>query len=52
MKTWNLIDAQDHLDDIVQSALAHNPQRVERDFGKGAVVVLSAVDYMRLTGER
>jgi len=49
MKTWSLMDAQDHLEEVVQSALEHKPQRVVRDFREGAVVVLSADDYARLT---
>ncbi|HEU4560937.1 MAG TPA: hypothetical protein VFS20_24005 [Longimicrobium sp.] len=48
MKTWNLIDAQDHLEVVFQSALDGEPQRIEQDFGRGAVVVLSAEDYARL----
>ena len=48
MKTWDLIDAQDHLEHLFQSALEHRPQRIEPGFGDGAVVMLSADDYTRL----
>lgn len=48
MKTWNLIDAQDHLEYIFNSALDHRPQRIRQDFGRGVVVMLSAEDYDRL----
>jgi hypothetical protein len=48
MKTWNMIDAQDHLEHIVQSAIEHRPQRIRLDMGGGEVVVVSAEDYARL----
>ena len=48
MKTWNLIDAQDHLEHIVNSAIDHRPQRIRPDFGRGEVIVVSAEDYARL----
>jgi hypothetical protein len=49
MQTWNLIDAQNHLEDLIQSALDHRPQRIELGFGVGAVVMLDEGDFARLT---
>ena len=48
MKTWNLIDAQEQLEHIVNSAIDHRPQRIRPDFGRGDVVVVSVKDYERL----
>lgn len=47
MQTWNIIDATDHLDELILNAIEHRPQRVEM-FGLGAVVVMNAEDYARL----
>jgi len=47
MKTWNLADAQERIEDLVESALGQ-PRRVELGLGRGAVVVLGAGEYARL----
>jgi len=49
MRIWNLLDAQEHLEDVVDGALEHQPQRIEPGFGSGAVVVMSEEDYRVLT---
>ena len=46
--SWSLQDAKNKFSQVVAEALAGKPQRVTRH-GKDAVVVLSAVDYDRLT---
>lgn len=51
MKTWNMIDAQEQLEHIVDSAIDHRPQRIRLDFGRGEVIVVSAEDYARLAAK-
>lgn len=46
---WKLAEAKNKLSEVVRRALVEGPQRIER---RGeSVVVLSARDYARLTGE-
>lgn len=45
---WNLQDAKNRFSALVDAALAGQPQRVSRR-GKPAVVVLSAVEYDRIS---
>lgn len=50
MKNWKLADADEELTRIVRQAVHHSPQRLTLD-GDLQVVVLSAAEYARLTGE-
>ncbi len=47
---WNLADAKNRFSEVVNLALTEGPQRVRRR--KDTVVVVSAAEYERLTGER
>ena len=47
MKDWPLRDAQNRFGDVVDAALAGEPQRVTRS-GKPAVVLLAEEEYERL----
>ena len=47
MKTWLVKDARAHLGDVIDGALAGEPQRVARR-GREAVVVVSEADWERL----
>ena len=47
---WNLADAKNRFSEVVNRALTEGPQRVRRR--KDTVVVVSAEDFERLTGER
>lgn len=47
---WQLAEAKNRLSEVVGKALGEGPQRITR---RGeAVIVVSEVDYTRLTGER
>ncbi|HEX2081625.1 MAG TPA: hypothetical protein VHG08_28235 [Longimicrobium sp.] len=50
MRNWNLIEADGQLREIADAALCCGPQRVTLA-DEFAVVVLSAAEYARLTGE-
>jgi PHD/YefM family antitoxin component YafN of YafNO toxin-antitoxin module len=50
MKNWKLADADEELTRIVRQAVHHAPQRVTLNEDL-QVVVLSAAEYARLTGE-
>jgi prevent-host-death family protein len=47
---WNLADAKNRFSEVVNLALTQGPQRVRRR--KDTVVIVSAEEYERLTGER
>jgi len=47
---WRLADAKNRFSELFTLALSVGPQRVRRR--KDAVVVISARDYERLTGQR
>lgn len=50
MKNWKLADADEELTRIVRQAVHHSPQRVTLNDDL-QVVVLSAAEYARLTGQ-
>ena len=47
---WNLADAKNRFSEVVNLALTEGPQRVHRR--KDTVVVMSAEDFERLSGQR
>lgn len=47
MNTWNIVEAAERVDELFQRAIDGQPQRIEVP-GGGAVVVVSAADYVRL----
>lgn len=47
---WKLADARNKLSEVVKRALTEGPQRVTRR--NDAVVIISATEYQRLTGQR
>lgn len=51
MKKWKLEDAKNRFSEVVREALAEGPQLVTRS-GRDAVVVMSAVEYDRLSAPR
>jgi hypothetical protein len=50
MKNWNVTDADGQLSELALEALCCGPQRMMLD-GEVNLVVLSAAEYARLTGE-
>ena len=51
MKTWLVKDARARLGDVMDAALAGEPQRVSRR-GRDAVIVMSEAEWERLRPER
>ncbi|MFI5454548.1 MAG: type II toxin-antitoxin system prevent-host-death family antitoxin [Isosphaerales bacterium] len=47
---WNLADAKNRFGEVVNLALTEGPQRVRHR--KDTVVVVAAIEYERLTGQR
>ena len=50
LKMWQLMDAKNRFSELVEKALHAGPQHVSRR-GVDAVVVVSAVDYGKLTSK-
>jgi prevent-host-death family protein len=46
--TWSVADAKARFSELIQTAMAHGPQRVTRH-GRDAVVVVSQSEWARLT---
>lgn len=51
MKTWLVKDARAHLGDVMDAALAGEPQRVARR-GREAVMIVSEKDWERAQGSK
>ncbi len=49
MKTWLVKDARAHLGDVIDAAIAGEPQRIARR-GREAVVMVSEEEWARRTG--
>ncbi|MDA8327864.1 MAG: type II toxin-antitoxin system Phd/YefM family antitoxin [Betaproteobacteria bacterium] len=49
MHTWQLQEAKSRFSEVVDLTLSEGPQMVTRR-GQDAVVILSALDYRRMTG--
>ena len=49
--TWQLQEAKQRFSELVRQALDHGPQTVTRH-GQETVVVISAADYRRMSGNR
>lgn len=49
MHTWQLQEAKSRFSEVVDLSLSEGPQMVTRR-GQDAVVILSALDYRRMTG--
>lgn len=49
MHTWQLQEAKSRFSEVVDLTLSEGPQMVTRR-GKDAVVILSALDYRRMSG--
>jgi prevent-host-death family protein len=45
--SWQLEEAKDHFEELVEAALTHGPQTVTRD-GREVVIVFSMEDYRRM----
>lgn len=50
MKSWTITEARSHIAEVVDAALAHGPQRIERRDSEPVVVVSEAV-WKKLAAE-